>query len=100
MASGWCPLAPTRHRIQAHRPLSEFRGFSAASPVARCRTSRRPPIPHPFRQLASESDGWSASSVVDAIRTRSGRHAVDHASASRAGRSVPGEFRRLAEREL
>jgi len=41
-----------------------------------------------------------ADRAVDAIRTRFGRHAVDYGSAPRGGRSVPDEFRRLAEKEL
>ena len=38
--------------------------------------------------------------AVDAIRKRFGGEAVDYGSASGGGRSVPDEFRRLAEREL
>jgi DNA polymerase-4 len=38
--------------------------------------------------------------AVDAIRQRFGRAAVDYASASRDARTVPDEFRRLAEKEL
>jgi len=38
--------------------------------------------------------------AVDAIRKRFGGQAVDYGSASGVGRSVPDEFRRLAEREL
>jgi DNA polymerase-4 len=41
-----------------------------------------------------------ADRAIDAIRKRFGREAVDYGSASRVGRSVPDEFRRLAEREL
>jgi DNA polymerase-4 len=41
-----------------------------------------------------------ADHAVDAIRKRFGAHAVDYGSASRAGRSVPDECRRLAEWEL
>jgi DNA polymerase-4 len=41
-----------------------------------------------------------ADRAVDAIRKRFGRAAVDYGSGLRAGRSVPDEFRRLAEREL
>jgi DNA polymerase-4 len=41
-----------------------------------------------------------ADRAVDAIRQRFGRNAVDYGSASRVVRSVPDEFRRLAEREL
>jgi DNA polymerase-4 len=41
-----------------------------------------------------------ADGAIDAIRKRFGAQAVDYASASRGGRSVPDEFRRLAEREL
>jgi DNA polymerase IV len=41
-----------------------------------------------------------ADRAVDAIRKRFGGNAVDYAAASRGGRSVPDEFRRLAEREL
>lgn len=42
-----------------------------------------------------------ADRAIDAIRKRFGGHAVDYgAAASRAGRSVPDEFRRLAEKEL
>ena len=41
-----------------------------------------------------------ADRAVDAIRKRFGGQAVDYGSASRGGRSVPDEFRRLAEREL
>ncbi len=41
-----------------------------------------------------------ADQAVDAIRKRFGTDAVDYALASRAGRSVPDEFRRIAEREL
>jgi len=41
-----------------------------------------------------------ADRAVDAIRKRFGPQAVDYGSASRVGRSVPDEFRRLAERDL
>jgi DNA polymerase IV len=41
-----------------------------------------------------------ADQAIDAIRRRFGGQAVDYAAASRVGRSVPDEFRRLAEREL
>ena len=41
-----------------------------------------------------------ADRAVDAIRKRFGRNAVDYGAASRIERSVPDEFRRLAEREL
>src|SRR6188508_1428636 len=41
-----------------------------------------------------------ADQAVDAIRKRFGEKAVDYGSASRGARSVPDEFRRLAEREL
>jgi DNA polymerase-4 len=41
-----------------------------------------------------------ADRAVDAIRKRFGEKAVGYGSASRVGRSVPDEFRRLAEREL
>jgi DNA polymerase-4 len=41
-----------------------------------------------------------ADDAVDAIRKRFGRKAVDYASASPVGRSVPDEFRRLAEKDL
>jgi DNA polymerase-4 len=41
-----------------------------------------------------------ADRAVDAIRKRFGAKAVDYAAASPVGRSVPDEFRRLAEREL
>jgi DNA polymerase-4 len=41
-----------------------------------------------------------ADRAIDAIRERFGREAVDYGSASREVRSVPDEFRHLAEREL
>jgi DNA polymerase IV len=41
-----------------------------------------------------------ADQAIDAIRKRFGGEAVDYGSAVRAVRSVPDEFRRLAEREL
>jgi DNA polymerase-4 len=41
-----------------------------------------------------------ADRAVDAIRRRFGGQAVDYGSALRVVRSVPDEFRRLAEREL
>jgi DNA polymerase-4 len=41
-----------------------------------------------------------ADQAIDVIRKRFGGEAVDYGSASRTGRSVPDEFRRLAEREL
>jgi DNA polymerase-4 len=41
-----------------------------------------------------------ADAAVDAIRKRFGISAVDYASASKDARSVPDEFRRLAEKEL
>jgi DNA polymerase-4 len=41
-----------------------------------------------------------ADRAVDAIRKRFGGKAVDYGSAVRVARSVPDEFRRLAEREL
>ena len=41
-----------------------------------------------------------ADLAVDAIRKRFGGRAVDYGSGSQAGRSVPDEFRRLAERDL
>jgi DNA polymerase-4 len=41
-----------------------------------------------------------ADRAIDAIRKRFGGQAVDYGSGSRVVRSVPDEFRRLAEREL
>jgi DNA polymerase-4 len=41
-----------------------------------------------------------ADQAIDAIRKRFGGEAVDYGSAARGVRSVPDEFRRLAEREL
>ncbi|HSQ04755.1 MAG TPA: hypothetical protein VLN59_12000, partial [Burkholderiales bacterium] len=41
-----------------------------------------------------------ADRAVDAIRKRFGGQAVDYGAASRGGRFVPDEFRRLAEKEL
>jgi DNA polymerase-4 len=41
-----------------------------------------------------------ADQAIDAIRTRFGDRAVDYGSALHSVRSVPDEFRRLAEREL
>ena len=41
-----------------------------------------------------------ADRAVDAIRKRFGGTGVDYGSASRVVRSVPDEFRRLAERDL
>jgi DNA polymerase-4 len=41
-----------------------------------------------------------ADRAVDAIRSRFEEQAVDYGSARRGVRSVPDEFRRLAEREL
>jgi DNA polymerase-4 len=41
-----------------------------------------------------------ADRAVDAIRKRFGGDAIDYGCASSAGRSVPDEFRRLAERDL
>jgi DNA polymerase-4 len=41
-----------------------------------------------------------ADGAVDAIRRRFGRQAIDYGSASRDERSVPDEFRRLAEKAL
>jgi DNA polymerase-4 len=41
-----------------------------------------------------------ADQAVDAIRKRFGGQAVDYGLASPGGRSIPDEFRRLAEREL
>src|SRR5215510_9479485 len=41
-----------------------------------------------------------ADRAIDAIRKRFGGNAVDYGSGSRGVRSVPDEFRRLAEREL
>jgi DNA polymerase IV len=41
-----------------------------------------------------------ADRAVDAIRKRFGGQAVDYGAASRVVRSVPDEFRRLAEKEL
>jgi DNA polymerase-4 len=41
-----------------------------------------------------------ADQAIDAIRKRFGGEAVDYGSAVRGERSVPDEFRRLAEREL
>jgi DNA polymerase-4 len=41
-----------------------------------------------------------ADAAIDAIRKRFGRSAVDYGSASRDRRSVPDEFRSLAEKEL
>jgi len=41
-----------------------------------------------------------ADQAIDAIRKRFGGKAVDYGSAVQDGRSVPDDFRRLAEREL
>ena len=41
-----------------------------------------------------------ADRAVDMIRKRFGGQAVDYGAAPRDGRSVPDEFRRLAEKEL
>jgi DNA polymerase-4 len=41
-----------------------------------------------------------ADRAIDAIRKRFGEHAVDYGSAVRGDRSVPDEFRRLAEKGL
>jgi DNA polymerase-4 len=41
-----------------------------------------------------------ADGAVDAIRKRFGDRAIDYGCASRAERSVPDEFRRLAEKDL
>jgi len=41
-----------------------------------------------------------ADQAIDAIRKRFGGQAVEYGATSRVGRSVPDEFRRLAEREL
>jgi len=41
-----------------------------------------------------------ADRAIDAIRKRFGEQTVDYGSGSRVVRSVPDEFRRLAEREL
>jgi DNA polymerase-4 len=41
-----------------------------------------------------------ADQAIDAIRKRFGGHAVDYGSGLQVTRSVPDEFRRLAEREL
>jgi DNA polymerase-4 len=41
-----------------------------------------------------------ADLAIDAIRKRFGGQAVDYGSAVRSERSVPDEFRRLAERDL
>jgi DNA polymerase IV len=42
-----------------------------------------------------------ADRAIDAIRKRFGAGAIDYASAATSvGRSVPDEFRRLAEKEL
>jgi DNA polymerase-4 len=41
-----------------------------------------------------------ADQAVDAIRKRFGGHAIAYGCASSVGRTVPDEFRRLAEREL
>ena len=41
-----------------------------------------------------------ADRAVDAIRKRFGANAVDYGSISKVGRSVPDNFRRLAEKEL
>lgn len=59
-------------------PAGEERGPATKTAVARSRADR----------------------AIDAIRKRFGREAVDYGSALRGVRSVPDEFRRLAEREL
>jgi DNA polymerase-4 len=41
-----------------------------------------------------------ADRAIDAIRKRFGERAIDYGCASEAGRSVPDEFRRLAEKDL
>ena len=43
---------------------------------------------------------WKADRAVDKICDRFGREAVEYGSALGLSRSVPDEFRELAEREL
>jgi DNA polymerase IV len=43
---------------------------------------------------------WKADRAVDKIRDRFGWEAVEYGSALRRSRSVPDEFRELAEKEL
>ena len=62
-------------------------------PMARAEDGRRPGT----RKGVARS---RADQAIDAIRTRFGAQAVDYGSALHSVRSVPDEFRRLAEREL
>ncbi len=62
-------------------------------PIARPDEGRRPGT----RKGATRS---RADQAIDAIRTRFGEQAVDYGSALHSVRSVPDEFRRLAEKEL
>ena len=51
-------------------------------------------------EYSRNSGRTTRAMAVDAIRKRFGGQAVDYGSVSKVGRSVPDEFRRLAEREL
>jgi DNA polymerase-4 len=62
-------------------------------PIARADEGRRPGT----RKGVARS---RADQAIDAIRTRFGEQAVDYGTAVHSVRSVPDEFRRLAEREL
>ena len=62
-------------------------------PLERADEGRRPGTTKGLARLRADR-------VVDAIRKRFGERAIDYGCASSIGRSVPDEFRRLAERDL
>jgi len=62
-------------------------------PIARPDDGRRPGTPKGVARSRADQ-------AIDAIRTRFGEQAVDYGSALHSVRSVPDEFRRLAERDL
>ena len=90
------PITLTRRRSRSWRSRCHIsRSSRLFNWSCRLRVRRRTSSWHEEGRRAIARD-----QAIDAIRKRFGGQAVDYGSALRSVRSVPDEFRRLAEREL